>query len=315
MTIAVLGEALIDFIKSDDGAYLPHLGGSPYNVAIGLARHDVDVSYISPLSDDSFGDDLRNSLRSEGVVVPIARRSAWPTSLSLVTTDKSGLPTYRLYRQGVADKDTSFEEICANLPTSLRVFHTGSLAITPSQLPTVRKLFKNLRDREVIISIDLNIRLGACHDTRAYLDGVWSLLPEVDIVKASDEDLAAFNIDADPMKGAAVAFSEMGSGMLLLTEGRGGAVLHTPRGTIARSAYPVAHVRDSVGAGDSFHAAFLASLCASGAIDEPFGEEGFETLSDALDFSCAAAAINVGRVGCNPPTWIEVEAFLQAAKE
>ena len=50
MSIAVLGEALIDFIVGSDGAYRPHLGGSPYNVAIGLARQGIDVSYLSPLS-------------------------------------------------------------------------------------------------------------------------------------------------------------------------------------------------------------------------------------------------------------------------
>ena len=50
MTVAVLGEALIDFIVDDQGAYHPHLGGSPYTVAIGLARQGVDVSYLSPFS-------------------------------------------------------------------------------------------------------------------------------------------------------------------------------------------------------------------------------------------------------------------------
>lgn len=310
MTVAVLGEALIDFIEGDDGAYRPHPGGSPYNVAIGLARHGVNVSYMSPFSDDTFGDELRHSLQSEGVVVPIARRSPWPTSFALVTTDNSGLPMYRLYRQGVADKDTSFEEICANLPSSLRVFHTGSLAITPSQLPIIRKLFKLMRERGIVVSVDINIRLGASQDTRAYLDGVWSLLSEVDIVKASDEDLAAFDIGSDPLKCAEMAFSEMNSGIFLLTEGRGGAVLHTPRGTISRSAYPVAQIKDTVGAGDTFHAAFLASVYADDAIREPFGEDGIEALSDALDFACAAAAINIGRVGCSPPTTIEVEALL-----
>ncbi|MEL7187123.1 MAG: PfkB family carbohydrate kinase, partial [Pseudomonadota bacterium] len=75
MTIAVLGEALIDFIVGEDAAYRPHLGGSPYNVAIGLARQGVGVSYLSPFSEDTFGDKLYDSLRGEGVDTPIARRS------------------------------------------------------------------------------------------------------------------------------------------------------------------------------------------------------------------------------------------------
>ena len=70
MSVAVLGEALIDLIVGDDGAYRPHLGGSPYNVAIGLARQGIRVSYLSPFSDDAFGERLLQSLRSEGVETP-----------------------------------------------------------------------------------------------------------------------------------------------------------------------------------------------------------------------------------------------------
>ena len=165
MTVAVLGEALIDFIAGEDGAYRPHLGGSPYNVAIGLARQGIGVSYLSPLSDDRFGDQLHESLRREGVDIPLARRSLCPTSLAIVVIDERGVPAYRLYREGVADKDTSFKEIEANLPQELRVFHTGSLAITPSQLPLIRRLFQLMQGRGVVISMDVNIRLRARNST------------------------------------------------------------------------------------------------------------------------------------------------------
>ena len=123
----------------------------------------------------------------------------------------------RLYREGIADKDTSFEEIEANLPYNLRVFHTGSLAITPSQLPKIRKLFELMHESNVVISLDINIRLRASLNSTAYLDGVRSLLPLADIVKASDEDLEPFQFATDTRNNAAVAYEEMGSGMLVLT--------------------------------------------------------------------------------------------------
>ncbi len=313
MTIAVLGEALIDFIVGDDGAYRPHPGGSPYNVAIGLARQGVEVSYLSPFSDDTFGEQLRVSLLKEGVVVPDSRRSLWPTSLALVTIDKDGLPTYRLYREGIADKDASFEEIEASLPDDLRVFHTGSLAITPSQLPKIRKLFDLMHARSVVVSVDINIRLRASVDEEAYLDGVRSLLSQADIVKASDEDLAALRLHDDARRSAEMLFDEMGSGMLVLTEGQGGALLYTESGVIEKNAYPIAKVEDTVGAGDTFHAAFLASLCRSGTIGKSFRDVDPAMLGDALDFACAAAAINVSRVGCSPPTRAEVDTFVESA--
>ncbi len=314
MTIAVLGEALIDLIVGADGAYRPHLGGSPYNVAIGLARQGIDVSYLSPFSDDTFGDRLYASLEREGVSLPNPRRSRWPTSLALVTIDDAGMPAYRLYREGIADKDISFEEVASNLPANLRVFHTGSLAITPSQLPKIRKLFALLRDKGVVISMDINIRLSASYETQAYLDGVRSLLPLVDIAKASDEDLEPFQFAADVRKAAQMAFDEMGSGMLLLTEGKGGALLHTANDVIEKKAYPIAHVEDTVGAGDTFHSAFLAALCRRDSIKEPYGAIDDGVLGDAVDFACAAAAINVSRAGCNPPTQREVEDFIRSAR-
>ena len=55
MSIAVVGEALIDFLPDAKGKYTPHLGGSRYNLAIVLARQIQSVNYLSALSDDSFG--------------------------------------------------------------------------------------------------------------------------------------------------------------------------------------------------------------------------------------------------------------------
>ncbi len=314
MTIAVLGEALIDFIAGEDGAYRPHLGGSPYNVALGLARQGMTVCYLSPFSDDSFGDRLHDFLGGQGVDLPVARRSAWPTSLALVTIDGDGLPSYRLYREGIADKDTSFEEVEAHLPQNLSVFHTGSLAITPSQLPKIRKLFGLMRERRVTISMDINIRLRASIDAGAYLDGVRSLLPLADIVKASDEDLEPFGYATDARKAAERCYATMGSGMLVLTQGEGGALLHTANGVVETMAFPVSHIEDTVGAGDTFHSAFLASLVRGGAAGGRFRDVDPDVLEGALNFACAAAAINVSRAGCNPPTQSEVEQFIRSAK-
>lgn len=312
MTIAVLGEALIDLIACDGDVYRPHPGGSPYNVAIGLARQGIDVSYLSSLSDDAFGDQLFDSLVREGVHIPLKRRSFRPTSLALVKIDQTGRATYRLYREGVADKDTSFEEIVGNLPEDLRIFHTGSLAITPSQLPKIYQLLAFMRARNVLVSIDINIRLRASIDTKRYLDGVRSLLKSADIVKASGEDLEAFELGTDVPGCAEIIYREMESGMLILTEGTSGATVFEKRGSVSRRAYPVANPVDTVGAGDSFYSAFLAYLYRSGEISVSIDEINVDVLGDALDFGCAAAAISVSRAGCSPPSEREVCEFAAA---
>ena len=87
MVVAVLGEALIDLILDGSGSFNPHKGGSPFNVARGLARLGIEVNYVAPLSDDAFGHQLFTVLLDEGIGVSIARRSKFPTSLAIVTVD------------------------------------------------------------------------------------------------------------------------------------------------------------------------------------------------------------------------------------
>ena len=315
MSVAVYGEALIDFIAGDDGGYRPHLGGSPYNVAIGLARQGIDVSYLSTFSDDSFGDQLLASLHDNGVKTPLQRRSLWPTSLALVTVDENRQPSYRLYREGIADKDTSINEIEENLPANLRIFHTGSLAITPSQLPKIRAVFALLHERGVLISIDINIRIRASIDRAAYLEGVQSLLPSADIIKASDEDLLALGLAADTRTSAERIFAIMGDGMLVLTEGDGGAAVLAGDLVVRRKAYEVSKLADTVGAGDTFHSAFLAFLLRDSSVPEVVAKIDQASLESALQFACAAAAINISRAGCSPPTLEEVKAFIALSGE
>ncbi|MEO0973015.1 MAG: PfkB family carbohydrate kinase [Pseudomonadota bacterium] len=313
MSIAVVGEALIDFISGDDGAYRPHLGGSPFNVAIGVARQGMAVSYLSPFSDDAFGDMLLAALQREGVTVANPRRSPWPTSLAMVTVDDAGIPAYRLYREGVADKDTTLEELLSLLPPELSVFHTGSLAITPSQLPKLKQLFTGLRARGVLLSVDINIRLKASIDTQAYLDGVRSLFPLCDVLKASDEDLQAMGFREPPDEAARAVQGQMPpGGIVLLTEGRGGVLLVDASGEIRRPAFAITRVQDTVGAGDTFHSAFIASVVRRGAVVNGRVRLPRAALSEVLDFACAAAAINVSRRGCSPPSESEVLEFLAA---
>ena len=306
MTVAVLGEALIDFIGEDGDAYRPHLGGSPFNVARALARQGVAVRYHSPLSRDRFGRQLAAAMRDDGVELAAPAPSDRPTSLALVTLDERGAATYRLYREGIADKDYVTRDVLANVDPDTRVFHTGSLAITPGQLPKVRAIIEALRERQVAISLDVNIRLGASADERAYLDGVQSLLPVCDIVKASDEDLAALLPGRTARDAAQVAHRQMGGGWLVLTLGAQGAVLLSDGPDLSRPPAPVDPLIDTVGAGDTFHAAFLAELIELAGPDGSLLALGEEQRARALRYACEAAAINCGRAGCVPPVRTEV---------
>ena len=317
MTIAIVGEAIIDFIANHRGEYQPHLGGSPYNVAIGLARNGESVSYLSPFSSDNFGELMRSSLHQEGVQTPLYRRSRYPTSLALVTIDAHKQPSYTLYREGIADKDIALAEIAAQLPEDLTVFHTGSLAITPSQLPKILELLQLIQRRSIVISLDLNIRLGASHNAEKYLEGVRSLLPYADIIKASDEDLAPFQFAADSQRAAEIAHGQQGEGIFVLTQGARETMLFTGERVLQCAPPAVVDVQDTIGAGDTFYAAFLACLRRNGYCDletihDATSAIGDKALLQTLDYANAAAAMNVSRRGCSPPTRAEVQAFLDA---
>ncbi|NNE61281.1 MAG: carbohydrate kinase family protein, partial [Woeseia sp.] len=85
-------------------------------------------------------------------------------------------------------------------------------------------------------------------------------------------------------------------------------------GTIEKSSYPIANVKDTVGAGDTFHSAFLAALLRAGRDNESLLSVSQQQLGEAVDFACAAAAINVSRAGCSPPTQQEVESFIESTR-
>ncbi|HUO53295.1 MAG TPA: PfkB family carbohydrate kinase, partial [Rhodoblastus sp.] len=99
--ILVCGEAIVDlFVDEQAGSGMSAqvaLGGSPMNVAIGLARLDEKVAFCGGLSSDRFGAALRRKLLFEGVDLDFAIRSERLTTISVVTTDAAGQPSYSFH--------------------------------------------------------------------------------------------------------------------------------------------------------------------------------------------------------------------------
>lgn len=305
--VAVVGESLVDLIRQPSGEFRPFCGGSPYNVARALGRMGAPVSYLSPIGEDSLGDLLADALEAEGVRLPGAR-STRPTSLALVTLDDAGQPAYALYREGVADRDVTAEELLARLPESTKVLHTGSLALVPGEIEKMMDLLREVRARGILVAVDVNMRPSVEPALETYVDGVLSLLPLCDLVKASDEDLEVLGLNGAPEELAAQVLERLGSpGLVAVTRGGEGALLVTPSATVSRGAWPIGVVADTVGAGDCFQAALLCALHRHGLLDgRGFVSASTEQLSEILDLARVAAALNVTRPGASPPTWAEV---------
>ena len=90
--LTVIGEALLDVVQRSSGIEA-HVGGSPLNVAVGLARLDHPVQFIGRYGRDAYGDSVAAHLRSSSVMVPLPPDEK-PTSVATAQIDDDGAATY-----------------------------------------------------------------------------------------------------------------------------------------------------------------------------------------------------------------------------
>ncbi len=298
--IYVLGEALMDCVATPDGLLRPHVGGSPFNLARAAALRGASVSFLNRFSQDQFGDQMQAQLETDRVQTVLGR-SSLPTSLAVVQV-KNGQPSYGFYREGIADRDYSVDEVLQALAkVSPGVLHTGSLMLVPPEHHKVLAVLQGAKAQGWTISVDVNLRPKLAADLGAYVAAVNAVAALADWIKASDEDLELLGF-ANPGKDTAAsiarAFSAQGATRIALTFGGDGAWLSVD-GQSTQSAAPVVRVVDTVGAGDTFWGNCLADWT-----QQP--EAAAARVHDTLANAMRAAAINCTRAGCQPPTRAEL---------
>jgi fructokinase len=299
-SIYVLGEALMDCIAQPDGTLKPLIGGSPYNLARAAALRGADVSFVNPLSTDNFGDQMRAQLANDGVK-PLLPATRLPTSLAVVQI-KDGQPSYGFYREGIADRDYTVDQILTVLEGARPgVLHTGSLLLVPPEHEKVIAVLKGAKKMGWTISVDVNLRPKLASDLAQYVAAVKSIVPLADWLKASDEDLELLGF-SEPKRsqGAGIAqhFTSLGISRVALTFGGDGAWLQVD-GKFAHQDVPKVTVVDTVGAGDTFWGNCLGDWVLQ---PENAASRAQTTLSQAMQ----AAAINCTRAGCLPPKYTEL---------
>lgn len=296
----VVGESVADVVQPPHGAAVTHAGGSPANVAYGLARLGHAVTFVTELGDDEDGHLLRSHL--EGAGVDLQAASAGTTPRAIARLDESGSADY--------DFDISWSLRYARPSQQTGHVHTGSLAVLLEPGATsVRDLLRSAR-QHATISLDPNLRPALAGDRRDARERIELLARLSDVVKASDEDLALLYPDEDLGAVARQLVAE-GTQLVVLTRGAGGASAFTEHLEVSVSAPPTV-VADTVGAGDSFMAAMLHALAQIDLLGAPGRarlsglDEG--TLTLVLATAARAAAITVARPGANPPTIDELDA-------
>ncbi|MDR0630030.1 MAG: carbohydrate kinase [Treponema sp.] len=325
--IVCCGEALIDMVpvkvpagkKPDtETGFLPYPGGSPYNTALTLGRLGVPVQFLGRLSRDFFGEHLMARLIQNQVRIDFIIRSGEPSTLAFVHIEAGKEPQYVFYTEGTADRSLRPRDIPGRLPEETRCILFGSIAMT---LEPVASAIESLIFREhtskqgrerLLISLDPNIRPFMIPDRKAYIHRFETWLRVVSILKMSAEDLAYIYPDRD--RDAAVErVLSRGVRLVLLTQGAAGA-LALLRGEgnevlqVQVPGFPVT-VADTIGAGDTFHGAFIAWLELHDRLSpSQVASLTRAELSEALGFANKAASLVCTRYGANPPTLAEVKA-------
>jgi len=307
--ILCCGEALIDMLPRvlDDGseAFLPVPGGALFNTAVALGRLGEETGFLSGISTDIFGQKLIARLEESGVGTAYCVRSPRPTTLAFVTLD-NGNAQYTFVDENTAGRMLEASTL-PSLPESIEALHFGAISLIPDPCGRTFEDVMRRHHGTSVISLDTNIRPGFVADKTAYRGRLLRMIGMSDIVKVSEEDLAWLDPEGD-FDSLSRSWIDAGVSVVTLTKGGDGARSVTRSLDFTVPSKPVTVV-DTVGAGDTFNAGFLASLQRHGAsqkqalksIDE-------DTLRMALDFATHVAAVVVGRAGANPPWQHEVEA-------
>ena len=313
--ILVGGENLVDLIQSRGGSdgglsFDAAAGGSPYNCAMALGRQGVDVSYATPISTDALGDILANTLVDSGVKLA-GPRVQHPTSLAVVMLN-DGQPSYQFYRDNTAERLIEASALADLMSEDLEAFHVGSLGIIEgADADLWADFFCQANRHGGIRSLDPNVRAMLIHDRDAYLERLWRMVANTDLLKLSDEDLEWIYPDKSLDDALTELLKHTSAKLTVLTMGAEGCRAISKAGEVTLPASPVANLQDTVGAGDTFMATLLAglrdrNLLATGKLEAITDDDLQAILTAAL----TAAAINCERKGCNPPTSQELDAAL-----
>lgn len=295
--ILVCGEALYDMFaaETNDGfTFQARAAGSPFNVAVGLARLGVNAALCTGLSNDFLGDKLASRLKEEGVALSHIQRLNAPTTTAFVSLADDGSATYAFYGEGAADRSLP---VGAEVDlTGVEALHFGSYSFV---VGTTADLYLSLMRRADgrFVSLDPNIRPTVEPDMAVWRDRLAKAAPLCDLIKLSDED-AGFLFQDTSLDDVAKKLLADGAGVVAITKGPDGAAIYTKDQRYAAPAL-AGPVVDTVGAGDSFQSAFLAGLSRLGGLQK--GEHSELLWDQVLGYALQAAAKTCSRSGANPP--------------
>lgn len=295
--VLVVGEALVDVVRGQDGREVRMPGGSAANVAVALARLGRAVTLHTCLGDDTDGAAVADWLAASGV----------RTSLSVIP--RTAVAEAVLDGTGGATYSFAIRWAPAHVAQHCDVLHVGSIgALLEPGATTVRAAVDRSR-ATALVTFDPNVRPRLTPDRDAVRRDVEHLVASADVVKVSAED-ARWLYPGTPPDAVAGAWARTGPRLVVLTDGPDGARAWTARGDRLDVAAPRVRAVDTIGAGDTFQGALIDGLVAHGCVGDAARRrlDGLdrEELAAVLLRAARAAAITVSRAGADPPEAAEL---------
>lgn len=258
-----LGEILWDMLP--DGK---KLGGAPANFAYHAGQAGVNACAVSAIGDDKLGTEIIDTLDARGMQY-VLETAPYPTGTVQVTLDERGIPTYNI-RQGVAWDNIPLTPRLLDLAAKTRAVSFGSLAQrSPVSKTTMNKFMDAMRDAggKRYYIFDINLRQNFYTQ-----ETLCESLERCNIMKINDEEMVTisriFSWPGIDLKDKCwLLLGKYNLDLLVLTCGINGSYVFAP-GQLSFLPTPVVEVVDTVGAGDSFSAIFMASYLQGASIED-----------------------------------------------
>lgn len=253
-TVVGIGEALWDVLPEGK-----KIGGAPANFAYHVSQFGLPGSVVSAVGEDALGSEILDNFRDKGLCTHIAT-VPYPTGTVQVEIDQVGVPQY-VIREGVAWDNIPFTSDLKSLAQRTTAVCFGSLAQRSSvSRATINRFIDEMpKDEDSLIVFDVNLRQGFF--TKEILD---QSMKKCNVLKINDEELIVISRllgypGTDLRSKCRALLDRYHLRMLILTCGVNGSYIFTPE-SMTYQATPKVEVADTVGAGDSFTAAFVASM-------------------------------------------------------